>query len=522
MKKIISLVLTTMILLLTVSPVSAKEQEPIQYRQIVTNLALVGEDSSIISQTITDNGELKLSEDDVWFPLKSESVNEIPFSKKSDYGFTFYYYEIEYKNGDYYKGYETFLSYDDLKSKSNEEIEEVVFYYSYAGMLTVNYKLDSIEGEDIVEPQTSRGRINYSRFDLNQEAESYDIFADIYGYKIKEVIGDLSGEYNYSNQEVTIIYEKAIPEEPSNPGGKPVEPNEKNSIKFNVIFEESDFANKSMKPDEIEFRLVDEEWNIISKDYLFFNEENGWSVNLDNISSLPEGWLPTFWYVSSIKPYTYSFNSEKTFAEFNNQNDEINLYFDLDKSSVKIKLEEGKGEPTFGESCISMASIGLDEGGLSGYQYNILDENMNVIKTVETNSEGEIEFDLPFGDYLVESLFTNANETKMFPISLVKHGKDIFECKYNINWLIDKPVDPVDPVQPGLPGGKPTEPLTPEVPTTPIEQEKNNDGKETIIVENKKTPNTGVSTVNIIGYVALGLVAITTIATIVKKSKKVK
>lgn len=79
--------------------------------------------------------------------------------------------------------------------------------------MNVNYKLGSVDGDDLLPKQEYRGRIEYTYTDINdelltREAEAFSVFTEVPGYTLVETIGDTEGVYIYEEHEVTLVYIK--------------------------------------------------------------------------------------------------------------------------------------------------------------------------------------------------------------------------------------------------------------------------------------------------------------------------
>lgn len=120
---------------------------------------------------------------------------------------------------------------------------------------------------------------------------------------------------------------------------------------------------------------------------------------------------------------------------------------------------------------------------------NILEPNQELVTTM-TQLVSEIDVLITqIEDKSIKSEYTELNENNRLGIAL---AQEIVDNALNPEDPVD-PVDPVTPVEPVVPPVPeipvvPTQPITPVTPTTPQEPSSDDKGKETVVIENPKTP----------------------------------
>ena len=214
MKKKISLYIISFALVFTVfSPSKIYASTPILYSEFASDISSIEKHDIVISSAL--GYDMELNPGDVWRSRDTSTIDELLFGEPSKFGFIYYNYEIYYIDGTLERFSDTEVSYEELVSKRETDIKEVAFYYSYAGKHTINYKLDSIDGENLKPTEELLGRVGYIHENVSeidglpdevQLPDTFNIDTTLSGYHVKEVIGDLQGEFIYDNTTTTIFW----------------------------------------------------------------------------------------------------------------------------------------------------------------------------------------------------------------------------------------------------------------------------------------------------------------------------
>ena len=264
MKKIILSILS--LFLISFTSINASNKNEISVRHIVSNMVFVEEEDQLISNVVKDSKPLYSGE--TLELLTPEEVGEVPFSQASKYGHTFYKIEVIYEDGSFLESFSRNHTYESISELSEKDIDELVVHYSYAAKHNISYKLNDEFGEDLKDSVSILQRTSYNYTSGNTiksfVGDVFNLYSEIDGYQVKEVIGSLSDSYDYDEYNTIIIYEKVVSKDDSTDTNVPPEEiPDKDNIKPVEPSKPDEEPNINTKP--VEPSKPDEEPNINTK-----------------------------------------------------------------------------------------------------------------------------------------------------------------------------------------------------------------------------------------------------------------
>lgn len=199
--------------------------------EYISNYAEIDDEADIRVSPMSDYGEIGYNE--TYVPKDGSTIDGDWAVDKPTYGFIYHHAEIYFLDGTYLVADQNkdFVLSDYVKEVDLDKVDDVTFYYSASGKVNVSYKLDTIDGKQIIPMQSLNGRFASSFKDSKNQQLTFraDSFSsarkDIQGYKFIKMVGSDNELYVNGEKNVTYIYEKIKPIEPVKPvKPKPVKP----------------------------------------------------------------------------------------------------------------------------------------------------------------------------------------------------------------------------------------------------------------------------------------------------------